>query len=150
MRMSDLVAQYILNMLEAQDGSAEIQRNELAGSLGCVPSQINYVITSRFTPEQGYIVESRRGGGGYIRISRVKMYKSTAVMHIVNSIGDHLDRASAEAMLKNMLQQDMMELQTAKVIAAALSDRTLRSVEPVKRDELRASLFKHMIITLNN
>ncbi len=150
MRMSDLVAQYILNMLEAQDGSAEIQRNELAGSLGCVPSQINYVITSRFTPEQGYIVESRRGGGGYIRISRVKMDKSTAVMHIVNSIGDHLDRASAEAMLKNMLQQDMMELQTAKVIAAALSDRTLRSVEPVKRDELRASLFKHMIITLNN
>ena len=150
MRMSDLVAQYILNMLEAQDGSAEIQRNELAGSLGCVPSQINYVITSRFTPEQGYIVESRRGGGGYIRISRVKMDKSTAVMHIVNSIGDHLDRASAEAMLKNMLQQDMMELQTAKVIAATLSDRTLRSVEPVKRDELRASLFKHMIITLNN
>ena len=150
MRMSDLVAQYILNMLEAQDGSAEIQRNELAGSLGCVPSQINYVITSRFTPEQGYIVESRRGGGGYIRISRVKMDKSTAVMHIINSIGDHLDRASAEAMLKNMLQQDMMELQTAKVIAAALSDRTLRSVEPVKRDELRASLFKHMIITLNN
>ena len=150
MRMSDLVAQYILNMLEAQDGSAEIQRNELAGSLGCVPSQINYVITSRFTPEQGYIVESRRGGGGYIRISRVKMDKSTAIMHIVNSIGDHLDRASAEAMLKNMLQQDMMELQTAKVIAAALSDRTLRSVEPVKRDELRASLFKRMIITLNN
>ena len=150
MRMSDLVAQYILNMLEAQDGSAEIQRNELAGSLGCVPSPINYVTTPRFTPEQGYIVESRRGGGGYIRISRVKMDKSTAVMHIVNSIGDHLDRASAEAMLKNMLQQDMMELQTAKVIAAALSDRTLRSVEPVKRDELRASLFKHMIITLNN
>ncbi len=150
MRMSDLVAQYILNMLEAQDGSAEIQRNELAGSLGCVPSQINYVITSRFTPEQGYIVESRRGGGGYIRISRVKMDKGTAIMHIVNSIGNHLDRASAEAMLKNMLQQDMMALQTAKVIAAALSDRTLRSVEPIKRDELRASLFKNMIITLNN
>ncbi len=150
MRMSDLVAQYILNMLEAQDGSAEIQRNELAGSLGCVPSQINYVITSRFTPEQGYIVESRRGGGGYIRISRVKMDKGTAIMHIVNSIGNHLDRASAEAMLKNMLQQDMMALQTAKVIAAALSDRTLRSVDPIKRDELRASLFKNMIITLNN
>ena len=68
MRMSDLVTQYILNMLEAQDGSAEIKRNELAGSLGCVPSQINYVITSRFTPEQGYIVESRRGGGGYNKL----------------------------------------------------------------------------------
>ena len=148
--MSDLVAQYILNMLEAQDGSAEIQRNELAGSLGCVPSQINYVITSRFTPEQGYIVESRRGGGGYIRISRVKMDKGTAVMHIVNSVGNTLDRATAEAMLNNMLQRELMQLQTAKVIAAALSDRTLQSIEQERRDKLRADLFKNMIITLNN
>ena len=150
MRMSDLVAQYILNMLEAQDGSAEIRRNELAGSLGCVPSQINYVITSRFTPEQGYIVESRRGGGGYIRISRVKMEKGTAVMHIVNSVGNTLDRATAEAMLNNMLQRELMQLQTAKAIAAALSDRTLQSIEQERRDKLRADLFKNMIITLNN
>ena len=121
MRMSDLVTQYILNMLEAQDGSAEIKRNELAGSLGCVPSQINYVITSRFTPEQGYIVESRRGGGGYIRISRVKMDKGTTIMHIINSVGNNLDKATAEAMLNNMLQQNIMELQAGKLIAAALS-----------------------------
>ena len=86
MRMSDLVAQYILEMLEQQNGSAEIQRNELAGNLGCVPSQINYVITSRFTPEQGYMVESRRGGGGYIRISRVKMDKGTALMQDRKSV----------------------------------------------------------------
>ncbi len=137
-------------MLEAQDGSAEIRRNELAGSLGCVPSQINYVITSRFTPEQGYIVESRRGGGGYIRISRVKMDKGTAVMHIVNSVGNTLDRATAEAMLNNMLQRELMQLQTAKAIAAALSDRTLQSIEQERRDKLRADLFKNMIITLNN
>ena len=64
MRISDHVAEYILQMLNEADGIAEIQRNELANALGCVPSQINYVITSRFTPEQGYIVESRRGGGG--------------------------------------------------------------------------------------
>ena len=150
MRMSDLVTQYILNMLEAQDGSAEIKRNELAGSLGCVPSQINYVITSRFTPEQGYIVESRRGGGGYIRISRVKMDKGTTIMHIINSVGNNLDKATAEAMLNNMLQQNIMKLQAAKLIAAALSDRTLASVEQEKRDRLRADLFKNMVITLNN
>lgn len=70
MRISDSVANYILQMLNDENGIAEIQRNELANTLGCVPSQINYVITSRFTPEQGYIVESRRGGGGYIRIIR--------------------------------------------------------------------------------
>ena len=65
MRMSDIVARHILDMLELQNGNIEIQRNELAGTLGCVPSQINYVISSRFTPEHGYIIESRRGGGGY-------------------------------------------------------------------------------------
>lgn len=150
MRMSDLVAKYILEMLEEQDGSAEIQRNELAGNLGCVPSQINYVITSRFTPEQGYIVESRRGGGGYIRISRVKMDKGTALMHIINSVGATLDKAAAEAMIGNMLQRRMMELQTAKVIAAALSDRTLRNVEQERRDFVRADLFKNMLLTLNS
>ena len=59
MRISDSVANYILQMLNDENGTAEIQRNELANTLGCVPSQINYVITSRFTPEQGYIVESQ-------------------------------------------------------------------------------------------
>ena len=150
MRMSDLVAQYILEMLEQQDGSAEIQRNELAGSLGCVPSQINYVITSRFTPEQGYIVESRRGGGGYIRISRVKMDKGTALMLIINSVGDTLDKATAEVMLKNMLQRNLIELLPAKIIAAALSDRTLKNIEQEKRDTVRADLFKNMLLAINS
>lgn len=148
MRMSDLVAEYITQMLDEQNGSAEIQRNELAGNLGCVPSQINYVITSRFTPEQGYIVESRRGGGGYIRISRVKMDRGTAMMHIINSVGSTLDKATAEAMLNNMLQRDMIELQSAKIIAAALSDRTLSQVEQDKRDTVRADLFKNMLLTI--
>ena len=149
MRMSDLVAQYIMQMLDEQNGSAEIQRNELAGNLGCVPSQINYVITSRFTPEQGYIVESRRGGGGYIRISRVKMDRGTAMMHIINSVGSSLDKATAEAMLNNMLQRNMIEMQSAKLIAAALSDRTLSQVEQDKRDTVRADLFKNMLLTID-
>lgn len=148
MRMSDLVAQYITQMLDEQNGSAEIQRNELAGNLGCVPSQINYVITSRFTPEQGYIVESRRGGGGYIRISRVKMDRGTAMMHIINSVGSTLDKATAEVMLNNMLQRNMLRLQSAKLIAAALSDRTLSQVEQDKRDTVRADLFKNMLLTI--
>ena len=148
MRMSDLVAQYIMQMLDEQNGSAEIQRNELAGNLGCVPSQINYVITSRFTPEQGYIVESRRGGGGYIRISRVKMDRGTAMMHIINSVGSTLDKATAEVMLNNMLQRNMIEMQSAKLIAAALSDRTLSQVEQDKRDTVRADLFKNMLLTI--
>ena len=149
MRMSDLVAQYIIEMLDRENGSAEIQRNELAGNLGCLPSQINYVITSRFTPEKGYIVESRRGGGGFIRISRVKMDRGTALMYIINSIGTTLDKASAEAMLKNMLQRDMIEHTSAKLIASALSDRTITNVEQSKRDAVRADLFKNMLLTLS-
>lgn len=150
MRMSDLVAQYILEILEQQNGSAEIQRNELAGNLGCVPSQINYVITSRFTPEQGYIVESRRGGGGYIRISRVNMDKGTAVMHIINSVGNNLDKATAEAMLNNMLGRGLIDVLPAKLMATVLSDRTLKNVEQDRRDIIRADLFKNMLLTINN
>ena len=149
MRMSDLVAQYILEMMETQNGIAEIQRNELAGNLGCVPSQINYVITSRFTPEQGYVVESRRGGGGYIRISRVKMDRGTALMHIINSVGNTLDKATAEAMINNMIARQMLEMQSAKIIASALSDRTLTHIEQEKRDLIRADLFKNMLLTLD-
>jgi transcriptional regulator CtsR len=148
--MSDLVAQYILEMLDDSNGSAEIRRNELAGNLGCVPSQINYVITSRFTPEQGYIVESRRGGGGYIRISRVKVDKGTAMMQIINSIGSSLDKATAEAMLNNMLHSKMIDMQAAKLIASVLSDRTLNKIVQDKRDIIRADLFKNMLLTLSS
>ena len=102
MKMSDLVAEYIVRQLNESDGSTEIRRNELADLLGCVPSQINYVITSRFTPEQGYIVESRRGGGGYIRITRVCTGKNAAIMHIVGSIGDSISANEARVILRNM------------------------------------------------
>ena len=89
MSMSNVIAQMILEMMQ-EAGETEIQRNELAQTLGCVPSQINYVISSRFTPEQGYIVESRRGGGGYIRIARIKYDKNTMLMHVVNTVGNSI------------------------------------------------------------
>ena len=148
MRMSDLVTQYIKNILEQQDGEAEIKRNELATTLGCVPSQINYVITSRFTPEQGYIVESRRGGGGYIRITRINTTRGGAIMHIVNSIGTALDKATAEIMLDNMLTRGIIDRRTAKLMAAALGERAYLSVPQQYRDAIRATVFKNMLLTL--
>ena len=147
MRMSDLVAQTILEMLDSQNGNAEIQRNELATTLGCVPSQINYVITSRFTPEQGYVVESRRGGGGYIRITRIKTDDKTMVMHVVNSIGDSLDKMTAEVMLKKLYREQILDRKTANVMAVALSDRALRNAPQSIRDNLRADIFKNMLIS---
>ncbi|MGN0454070.1 MAG: CtsR family transcriptional regulator [Ruminococcus sp.] len=150
MRMSDLVAQYIMEMLDESGGNAEIQRNELAGNLGCVPSQINYVITSRFTPEQGYIVESRRGGGGYIRITRVKADKSTALMHIINSIGNSLDKASAEIMVKNMYSQSIIDKQVAKLLLSAMNERVYADIPQEQRNTLRANIMKNMLLSLNN
>ncbi len=148
MRISDMVAKYISDMLEASNGKAEIQRNELAEALGCVPSQINYVITSRFTPEQGYIVESRRGGGGYIRITRIQMNQSSALMHAIHSIGNTLDTATARAMLLNLSQNHTIPDEAAALMSAALSDKSYGAVSPEKRDALRASVFKNMLITL--
>ena len=150
MRMSDLVARYILDALEQQNGEAEIRRNELASALGCVPSQINYVITSRFTPEQGYIVESRRGGGGFIRITRIKTTRSGIIMHIVNSIGPSLDKATAEVMIENLLDREILDAGTARLIAAATGERSYLSVPPQYRDSLRAAIFKNMLLTLSD
>lgn len=148
MKMSDLVAEYIFRELEESNGNAEIQRNELANLLGCVPSQINYVITSRFTPEQGYIVESKRGGGGYIRITRVTNDRRVAIMHIVNSIGNKISSASAHAILNNMTQQNMISHNEYVLILSALSDKAYSCIQQEKRDLLRASILKNMLITL--
>lgn len=146
MRISDTVAAYILNMLEEENGTAEIQRNELAGIIGCVPSQINYVITSRFTPEQGYIVESRRGGGGYIRITRRRLTKSDMIMHIINSVGDELDSGTCRAMLVNMVQSSVLDETQARLISAATSEKSLIQVDREIRDNVRANIFKNMLL----
>ena len=120
MNISDIIASAILDIMSESSGVAEIQRNELASQIGCVPSQINYVITSRFTPEQGYIVESRRGGKGYIRITRAKLNNQQTVMHIVNSIGDSLDEYTARVILDNLAYQGILEDGVHRFLSVAL------------------------------
>ncbi len=148
MKMSDIVARYIMDMLDERDGNAEIQRNELAGLLGCVPSQINYVISSRFTPEQGYIVESRRGGGGYIRITRITTDRRIAIMHIVNSIGDRISEATASTILENMAGRNLIDTYEKVLILSALSDKAYKNVPQESRDLLRAAVMKNMLATI--
>lgn len=146
MNLSELVAQAIMEMLDESGGAADIQRNELAASLGCVPSQINYVITSRFTPERGYTVESRRGGGGYIRITRVRMGGHAAVMHVVNSIGSELDQKTAQALANDLAAGGVIPVAVARVILAACADSCYRDITPEQRDKVRAAVFKQMMI----
>ncbi len=146
MNLSNNIAGIIMDMLE-RDGYTEIQRNELAQTLGCVPSQINYVISSRFTPEQGYIVESRRGGGGYIRISRVKLDRGAALMHVVNTVGDEIDERTCRAHVLNLAYQKLIDDTTARLILAVTADGCLRTLPIEQRDKMRAVLFKQMLIT---
>lgn len=146
MSISNDIAAILLSMLE-NEGRAEIQRNELAERLGCVPSQINYVISSRFTPENGYTVESRRGGGGYIKITRINYSaKEQMLMHIINSIGDAIGEQSARAIVINLNHGDFISAETAKLILAAMNETCYKSVPPEYRGRIRASVLKQMLI----
>lgn len=149
MRLSDIITNEIMRMLnESEINTAEIQRNEFAALMGCAPSQINYVLSSRFTPEHGYIIESRRGGGGYIRIKRISLNHTSAIMHIINSIGDRIDALSTRIVIENCLETDLIEQKQAALMYAAVSNTALQAVPPVLRDSLRASLLKQMLLTL--
>ena len=149
MSLSNEIARMLMEMLE-QDGTTEIQRNELAQTLGCVPSQINYVISSRFTPEHGYIVESRRGGGGYIKITRVSFDKPSAIMHTVNHVGDDIDFSVCRAHVMNLLNAGVIDKNSARLIAAATGDNALRMLSPQIRGRIRASVFKQMLLAIDS
>ena len=149
MRMSDLITEEILRLISNSEiNTAEIQRNELAAIIGCVPSQINYVLSSRFTPEHGFIIESRRGGGGYIRIKRVMMSQSSALMHIVNSVGDSIDSMSVRIVIENCLEAGLINSPSSALISAAVSPHVMQRVPVEVRDKLRAAIIKQMLMTL--
>lgn len=148
MKLSDSIAEFIRRLLDEENGRAEIRRNELAGKLGCAPSQINYVITSRFTPEQGYQVESQRGGGGYIRITRVDLSNGNSIMHVVNHIGEKISETSARLMISNLYYSNILDKKTAALLSCATSDQCLREIDVSVRDRIRATLFKQMLVAV--
>jgi transcriptional regulator CtsR len=147
MGLSDIIESFIREAVESA-GTVELQRGELAGRFRCVPSQINYVLTTRFTPERGYRVESRRGGGGYIRVIRVGMTGPALLMHAVNSVGRRLDARSAAAILVNLVESGAISPETARVAAAALSDASLRPAPYECRDEVRAAMLKQCLLVV--
>lgn len=148
MLISDSIAKMIEKMLDDGDGLVELRRNDLASRLGCVPSQINYVITSRFTPERGYITESRRGGGGYIRIVRVKMSSNEYLMHFFHALGDSVDENEGRAFLVNLRDQGVISDREARLVAAGISDGALENVPKEQKNSVRADILRHVILTL--
>ena len=142
-----MIARFLQESLEeADDGVLEVQRSDLAQRFNCVPSQINYVMSTRFSPERGYIVESRRGGNGYIRITRVRVDRQTLLMQVINSLGTQVDLASAKAILSNLVQAGALSEDAGRSLLAAIGDRALGAVPREIRDTVRADIMKQVLI----
>ena len=147
MGISDLIASFLMEGLdEAEDGVLEVQRSDLAQRFNCVPSQINYVMSTRFSPEHGYIVESRRGGNGYIRITRVQMGRVTLLMHVINSLGGAVDLPSARAILSNLVSASALEESVGRTLLTAIGDKALIQIPRQYRDAVRADIMKQVLI----
>ena len=147
MRMSDIIEEFIKELLEENDEYVEIKRNELAEHFHCVPSQINYVISTRFKPSQGYYVESKRGGGGNIKIRKINNEKSDYLMYIINNIGKEITSNDVDILLSDFLTYNIISEKEAKVLKVATSENVLKLDSKIK-DEVRARILKNMLLNL--
>ena len=147
MRMSDIIEEFIKELLEENDEYVEIKRNELAEHFHCVPSQINYVISTRFKPSQGYYVESKRGGGGNIKIRKINNDKSDYLMYIINNIGKGITSNDVDILLSDFLTYNIISEKEAKLLKVATSDNVLKLDSKIK-DEVRARILKNMLLNL--
>ena len=148
--ISDIIEGYLKEVIEVEgQGLIEIKRNELAKQFACAPSQINYVINTRFTTEHGYFVESKRGGGGYIRILRVTIHSKKNVLdEIEEQIGTAIAQTNAERIIYRLLDEDIINEREASLMKAAMDRTTLQLVLPI-RDEVRARLMRAMLHTIS-
>lgn len=147
MKLTSLIEDFIKEMMSEEDGTIELKRNELASRFGCVPSQINYVISTRFSPERGYIVESRRGGGGYIKIQRVMPKPGNQMMHVVNAIGEYVSYSDAAAIVRNCYDYDLITEKEARIILAAITEKSM-PIEQPQQDALRARMLKNILVAI--
>ena len=148
MRMSDLIEEFIKDLFDDTE-DIEIQRNDLAEHFNCVPSQINYVISTRFKPSQGYYVESRRGGGGHITIRKVNNTKSDYLMHIIKNIGNTISSIEAEILISDFLTYDLVNTKEAKILRVATSDNVLELPKEY-RDKVRANILKNILLNITD
>ncbi|MBD8070984.1 CtsR family transcriptional regulator [Bacillus sp. PS06] len=147
--ISDIIEQYLKQVLELSDRDiVEIKRSEVAEQFECVPSQINYVINTRFTLERGYLVESKRGGGGYIRIMKVKTNDDAhLIKQLVHLIENRVSQASAEDVIFRLVEEGIISDREAKIMLSVI-DRSVLFLELPYRDELRARMLNAMLKSL--
>ncbi len=148
MRISDIIEEFIKDLFDEENEQIEIQRNELAEHFNCVPSQINYVIATRFKPSQGYYVESKRGGGGHILIKKLSNTKEDYILHIISNIGKELTSNEVDILISDFLTYNIITEKEAKLLKVATSDNVLNIARNLK-DELRAKIFKNMLLNID-
>ncbi|MGN1399953.1 MAG: CtsR family transcriptional regulator [Bacillus sp. (in: firmicutes)] len=147
--ISDIIEDYLKQVLSSSEKEIVIiKRSEIADKFQCVPSQINYVINTRFTTEKGYVVESKRGGGGYIRITKVRFYEHAQLIdQLLNIIDTKVSQQIAENMVIRLVEEEVITEREAKLMMSAM-DRTVIGLELPQRDELRARILKAMLTSL--
>ena len=143
MSLADLIEDYIQALIAEGEGMAEIQRALIAEHFRCAPSQVSYVIASRFPLERGYLIESRRGGGGFIRLTKVNLEEAN-IREMLSDIGGYLSQGEAYDYLERLREDGHLDDRTFEVMRAALSRNVLTLVLP-DRDLIRANIFKAML-----
>lgn len=144
-QLSDSIEQFIKELMH-EDAHIELRRNELAQHFGCAPSQINYVLATRFSVDHGYIIESRRGGGGYVRIVRMQTREKVNLLDsLLNRIGNSVSEETANAIIMNLYEHDMISKNEMMIMRAAISRNAL-ALPVSAKDILRAAVFKNMLV----
>lgn len=145
--MSDIIEAYIKKILKEEE-QVEIRRNEMANRFNCVPSQINYVINTRFTEQHGYLVESKRGGGGYIRIMKVKFLDEVEFIdEMIRIIGDRISERDAFAIIQNLYNKKVISKREGNLILSVIDKHYLQSIG-ADEDPFRAHLLTRLLKSL--
>ncbi|MCJ7843355.1 CtsR family transcriptional regulator [Lederbergia sp. NSJ-179] len=147
--ISDIIENYLKKVLELSEREiVEIKRSEVADKFQCVPSQINYVINTRFTIERGYLVESKRGGGGYIRISKVRSHDKFHLIDQLSALTERkISQSSAQDIILRLLEERIVTEKEARLMLSVV-DRSVIHIDLPLRDELRARMLKAMLQTI--
>jgi len=149
MSISDIIEQYLKKIVHANEEKVVvIKRSEIADQFQCVPSQINYVINTRFTVEKGYIIESKRGGGGYIRIARVELLDEIDLINdIISIINPKVSQQGGMDVVERLKEKKIITRREGKIILSTL-DRNVLDVPLPERDILRARILTSILTML--
>lgn len=154
--LTRVIEQYINELFDSEsaESSISLRRKELAASFGCVPSQINYVLRSRFTPERGYLVESQRGGHGYIRIVRLSYDDpEDRLTHVDEIVGDSISEQDCKKLLVALQERGLINARERLIIEVALRHmeelgRSEFDLSPYKRNVIQADMLKRVLRSL--